>query len=122
MKHLTKAEEQIMKILWQLEEGIVKDILFHLPEPKPAYSTVSTVIRILENKGFVDHRAESYSHIYFPLITEKEYKSFTIDNVMKGFFDNSYQDLLSFLVDERKLDLSELENLTKLIEQLKNKK
>ena len=122
MKDLTKAEEQIMRILWQMKEGIVKDIISQMPSPKPAYSTVSTVIRVLENKGFIDHRAESYSHIYFPIIAEKDYKHFAFDKVMKNFFSNSYHDLVSFLVNEKKMDVAELEEMTKLVADLKNKK
>ncbi|MXV15263.1 BlaI/MecI/CopY family transcriptional regulator [Hufsiella ginkgonis] len=122
MKELTKAEEQIMRILWDLKEGIVKDILEQLPDPKPAYNTVSTVIRVLETKGFVDHKAYGNSHVYFPLIAEKDYKHFAFDKVMTTYFDNSYEHLVSFLVNEKKLDINELEELTRLAEQLKNKK
>lgn len=122
MKQLTKAEEQIMKILWQLENAIVKQIISVMPDPKPAYSTVSTVIRVLENKGFVSHRAEGYSHIYFPLITEKDYKHFALDSVMNGFFQNSYHDLVSFLVNEKKLERAELEELSRLVDNLKKNK
>lgn len=122
MKELTKAEEQVMRILWQLKEAIVKDIINKMPKPKPAYSTVSTVIRVLENKGFIDHRAEGYSHIYFPIITEKDYKHFALDKIMNNFFSNSYHDLVSFLVNEKKMDATELEEMTRLVANLKNKK
>lgn len=122
IRQLTKAEELIMKILWQMGEGVVKDIIFKMPDPKPAYSTVSTVIRILESKGFIDHRVESYSHIYFPLVQEKDYKHFALDSIMNGFFQNSYHDLLSFLVSEKKLEKSEIEELSRLVEKLKKKK
>jgi BlaI family penicillinase repressor len=72
IKELTKAEEQVMQILWQLNEGIVKDVLEKMPEPKPAYDTVSTVIRALEDKGFIDHKAYGNSHVYFAPISEGE--------------------------------------------------
>ena len=121
MKELTKAEEQVMCILWDLKEGIIKDILEQMPDPKPAYNTVSTVIRVLETKGFVDHKAFGNSHVYFPAIAEKDYKSFAFDKVMKTYFENSYKDLVSFLVSEKKIDADELEELTRLAEQLKNK-
>jgi BlaI family penicillinase repressor len=99
IKELTKAEEQIMQILWQLNEAIVKDILDKIPEPKPAYNTVSTVVRVLEGKGFIDHKAYGNSHVYFPLISETDYKKFTFDKMMKNYFDDSYKTLVSFIAD-----------------------
>jgi BlaI family penicillinase repressor len=122
LKELTKAEEQIMQILWQLNEGIVKDIIEKLPEPKPAYNTVSTVVRVLEGKGFIDHKAYGNSHVYFPLITEDAYKKFTFDKLMNNYFDNSYKSLVSFIADEKNLGLKELDELTELINKLKTKK
>ena len=122
MKELTKAEEQVMQILWQLKEAIVKDLLEKMAEPKPAYNTVSTVVRVLEGKGFIDHKAYGNSHVYFPLVTEEEYKKFTFDKMMKNYFSNSYHSLVSFLVNEKNLSMQELEEITKLAEKLKNKK
>ncbi|HEK20289.1 MULTISPECIES: BlaI/MecI/CopY family transcriptional regulator [unclassified Mucilaginibacter] len=121
-KELTKAEEQIMQILWQLKEGIVKDILEQMPEPKPAYNTVSTVVRVLEGKGFIDHKAYGNSHVYFPLISEADYKKFSIDKLMTNYFDNSYKSLVSFIADEKKLGVKELDELSALIEKLKTQK
>ena len=122
MKELTKAEEQVMQILWQLKEAVVKDLLEKMAEPKPAYNTVSTVVRVLEGKGFIDHKAYGNSHVYFPLVTEEEYKKFTFDKMMKNYFSNSYHSLVSFLVNEKNLSMQELEEITKLAENLKNKK
>lgn len=122
LKELTKAEEQIMQILWQLKEGIVKDILEQMPEPKPAYNTVSTVVRVLEGKGFIDHKAYGNSHVYFPLISEADYKKFSIDKLMTNYFDNSYKSLVSFIADEKKLGIKELDELSALIEKLKSEK
>jgi BlaI family penicillinase repressor len=122
VKELTKAEEQIMQILWQLKEAIVKDILERIPEPKPAYNTVSTVVRVLEGKGFIDHKAYGNSHVYFPLISEDDYKKFTFDKLMKNYFSDSYKSLVSFIADEKNLGLKELDELTELINNLKNKK
>jgi len=119
IKELTKAEEQIMQILWQLNEAIVKDIIEQIPEPKPAYNTVSTVVRVLENKGFADHKAYGNSHVYFPIISEADYKKFTFDKMMKSYFNDSYKSLVSFIANEKKLDINELDELTKLIENLK---
>jgi BlaI family penicillinase repressor len=120
IKELTKAEEQIMRILWQLNEGIVKDVLEQMPEPKPAYNTVSTVIRVLETKGFIDHKAYGNSYVYFPIVAEEDYKKFAFDKVMNNYFSNSYQSLVSFLVTEKNLSINELEEITKLAEKLKN--
>jgi len=120
LKELTKAEEQVMQILWQLKEAIVKDIIEQMPDPKPAYNTVSTVVRVLEGKGFIDHKAYGNSHVYYPLVTDDQYKKFTFDKMMKNYFRNSYQSLVSFIVDEKKLGVKELDELTSLIDQLKN--
>lgn len=122
MKELTKAEEQVMQILWQLKEAIVKQILDKMPdEPKPAYNTVSTVVRVLESKGFVDHKAYGNSHVYFPIVSEDEYKKFAFDKVIKSYFNNSYKTLVSYLVKEQKLNLSELAELILLAERSRNK-
>jgi BlaI family penicillinase repressor len=122
IKELTKAEEQVMQILWQLNEAIVKDIIEEMPDPKPAYNTVSTVVRVLEGKGFIDHKAYGNSHVYFPAINETDYKKFTFDKMMNNYFDNSYKSLVSFIADEKDLDLKELDELTALLDKLKNKK
>ncbi|MBD1394919.1 BlaI/MecI/CopY family transcriptional regulator [Mucilaginibacter glaciei] len=122
LKELTKAEEQIMQILWQLNEAIVKDILDKIPDPKPAYNTVSTVVRVLEGKGFIDHKAYGNSHVYFPLVSEDAYKKFTFDKLMNNYFDNSYKSLVSFIADDKDLGLKELDELTELLNKLKNKK
>lgn len=122
MKELTKAEEQVMQILWALGEGMVKDIIEKMPAPKPAYNTVSTVVRVLEGKGFIDHKAYGNSHVYFAAVPEADYKKFTFDKMMSGYFSNSYQSLVSFLVREKNLSIEELQELTQLAEKLKNKK
>jgi BlaI family penicillinase repressor len=122
IKELTKAEEQVMQILWQLNEAIVKDIIERMPDPKPAYNTVSTVVRVLEGKGFIDHKAYGNSHVYFPLISEAAYKKFTFDKMMNNYFDNSYKSLVSFIADEKKLGIKELDELTALLDKLKNKR
>ncbi|HEY2580930.1 MAG TPA: BlaI/MecI/CopY family transcriptional regulator [Mucilaginibacter sp.] len=122
IKELTKAEEQVMQILWLLKEAMVKDIIEEMSDPKPAYNTVSTVVRVLEGKGFIDHKAYGNSHVYFSKISESDYKKFTFDKMMKSYFSNSYQSLVSFIVDEKKLDVNDLDELSSLIDKLKNKK
>ncbi|WP_461449331.1 BlaI/MecI/CopY family transcriptional regulator [Mucilaginibacter sp.] len=121
IKELTRAEEQLMQILWQLQKGFVKDIIEELPEPKPAYNTVSTIIRILETKGFVDHIAFGKTHEYFPIISKEDYQNFATDKLMSGYFDNSVQHMFSYFVKKEKIDLNEADEIMKLIEKLKNK-
>jgi len=121
IKELTRAEEQLMQILWQLQKGFVKDIIEELPEPKPAYNTVSTIIRILETKGFVDHQAFGKTHEYFPIISKEDYQNFATDKLMSGYFDNSVQHMFSYFVKKEKIDLNEADEIMKLIEKLKNK-
>ena len=121
IKELTRAEEQLMQILWQLQKGFAKDIIEELPEPKPAYNTVSTIIRILETKGFVDHIAFGKTHEYFPIISQDDYQNFATDKLMNGYFDNSVRHMFSYFVKKEKIDLNEADEIMKLIEKLKNK-
>ena len=113
MKELTKAEEQIMQELWLLEKAFVKEIVDKLPEPKPAYNTVSTIIRILEKKGFVDHYAYGKTHQYFPLISKTDYTKSYFKNFLSGYFSNSFQEMVSFFAKEDKMSLSDLEEIIK---------
>jgi len=113
MKELTKAEEQVMQELWALEKAFVKDIIDRLPEPKPAYNTVSTIIRILEKKGFVDHYAYGKTHQYFPLISKTDYTKSYFKNFLSGYFSNSFQDMVSFFAKEDKMSLSDLEEMVR---------
>ncbi|UTW62551.1 BlaI/MecI/CopY family transcriptional regulator [bacterium SCSIO 12741] len=110
---LTKAEEQIMQVLWKLKRGVVHDIIAELPDPKPAYTTVSTLIRILEKKGFVDHKAYGKTYEYFPKISRKKYSGKIADRFLQGYFDGSTQSLVSFFVKEKKLSTKELEEILK---------
>lgn len=119
LKELTKAEEQIMHELWEMEGGFVKDIIERLPEPKPAYNTVSTIIRILETKGFVDHESFGKSHRYFPKIEKEEYKKLITGKLLKGYFENSASSMLSFFLEEKKLNVQDLDEIMKLIQQHK---
>jgi predicted transcriptional regulator len=123
MKELTKAEEQIMQILWQIEKGFVNDILEKLPEPKPAYNTVSTIVRILEKKGFVAHKAYGKTHEYYPLLSKKEYTKKYFGSFMTNYFSNSYTALASFLARDKNISIRELEEMKKLMEEeIKRKK
>ena len=122
MKQLTKAEEQVMQILWNLEKAFVRDILDKLPKPKPAYNTVSTIVRILEKKGFVGYKAFGKTHEYYPLVTKPSYRKSFFTGVLKNYFENSYQSLTSFFTREQNLSLDELEEIRKMIDEEIEKK
>ncbi len=113
MKELTKAEEEIMQVLWNLEAAFVKEIIDRLPEPKPAYNTVSTIVRILQEKGFVGHEAFGKSHKYHPLITKASYTQSFMKGFVKKYFSGSYQQMVSFFTKQEELSLNELEQLLK---------
>lgn len=119
--NLTRAEEEIMLILWKIQSGFVRDILNHFKDPKPAYNTVSTIVRILEDKGFVAHKAFGKSHQYYPLISKSQYSRHQISNLVSGYFSNSFKDLVSFMAEEEDLSLRDLDELKKIINN-KNKK
>jgi BlaI family transcriptional regulator, penicillinase repressor len=115
LKELTRAEDQVMQILWKLKKAFVKDIIEEMPEPKPAYNTVSTIIRILETKGFVDHKAYGKTHEYFPIISREKYTKFYLNNMLTGYFNGSFNNLVSFFAKENKLNANDLEKLLKEI-------
>lgn len=112
---LTKAEEQIMQVLWKLKKGFVKDIIPHLPDPKPAYSTVSTIIRILVDKGIVTYTAYGKTHEYYPLVSKEVYSRQRIKDLMLAFFDGSPRQLLSFLAKKEDVSLQDFEEIVKTI-------
>ncbi|WP_066221841.1 BlaI/MecI/CopY family transcriptional regulator [Formosa haliotis] len=119
MKSLTKAEEEIMQVLWQLEHANVKAIIEELPDPKPAYNTVSTIVRILESKGFVDYEKQGKGHFYFPLISKQDYSNQSLNTLVDNYFQGSFKSLVSFFVKKNDMSLKELEAVMKEIE--KNK-
>jgi BlaI family transcriptional regulator, penicillinase repressor len=119
---LTNAEEQIMQVLWKIKKGFVKDILEQFNEPKPAYNTISTFVRILETKGMVSHKAYGNSHQYFPLVSKKEYSKSHLNKFASNYFGNSIKDLVSFFTENNKLSVNEIDETIKLLNDLKNKK
>jgi len=108
---LTKAEEQIMQMVWEMEEGIVKEIRLRFDEPRPARNTVSTVVRILERKGYIGHKVSGNKHIYYPLVSKDEYSKSQLFGLMENYFNNSFPALASFFAKEKDLTLKELEEL-----------
>jgi len=119
---LTKAEEQIMHIIWELDRVLVRDILEQLPEPKPAYNTVSTVVRVLEKKGFVDHKSYGTTYEYFPQISKEEYTRFHFREFLSKYFDNSFPQMASFFAKEHNIGIEDLEEIVKEIEKELEKK
>lgn len=115
MKQLTKAEEEIMQILWQLEKANVKAIIEHFPQPKPAYNTVSTIVRILESKGFVDYEKQGKGHIYFPLVKKQDYSNQSLNKLVDNYFQGSFKSMVSFFVKENDMSTKELEIILKEI-------
>ena len=123
MKELTRAEEQVMQILWRLGKAFVKDLVEEMPEPKPAYNTVSTIIRILEKKGFVGHNAYGNTHEYFPAVSKKDYTGTFLKGFIKNYFGDSYRQLVSFFAKEEDLSVSEMEDIINMLkEELKKQK
>ena len=123
MKELTKAEEQIMQYLWKLEKAFLKDIIEEFPDPRPAYTTISTVVRVLVKKGFIGFKTYGKVNQYYPLVSKKVYTRDFMKGVLKSFFNDSVGGFTSFFAKEQDLSLSELEEMKSLIEdQIKNKK
>ncbi|HKM92955.1 MAG TPA: BlaI/MecI/CopY family transcriptional regulator [Prolixibacteraceae bacterium] len=108
---LTKAEEQIMQIMWDMGEGMVRDIRDRFSDPKPARNTVSTIIRVLESKGVVSYRSKGNTHVYFPLVSKNEYSKKQLFLLMKNYFNNSFPQMATFFARENDLTIEELEQL-----------
>ena len=115
MKTLTQAEEEIMHILWQLQEANIAAVIDEMPEPKPAYNTVSTITRILESKKFVDYRKEGRGHIYFPIVSKDAYSRATAGKFASNYFKGSYKSMVSFFMEQEKLSVQDLEEILKEI-------
>ncbi len=122
IKELTRAEEQLMQILWKLGKGYVKDLVNEFPDPKPAYNTVSTIIRILEKKGVVAHRSYGNTHEYYPLISREDYSKRYLGSFVNRFFGNSYHNLFSFFAETEQVSLKELEAIEKMVKKEIDKK
>ena len=117
MKSLTKAEEQIMQILWDLNEGVVKDVVEKFDEPRPAYTTVATVLKVLEKKGFVAIKKVGNVNLFFPEISKKDYTGFQFSSLLKNYFNGSFPKMATFFARENNLSLDELEEIMKITEE-----
>ena len=116
-KELTRSEEQVMHILWDLKTAFIKDIVEQFDPPRPAYTTVSTMVRILEKKGFVGHRAYGKTHEYFPRVAKKAYTRHLVKSLMSNYFNDSFRQMVSFFSREKGLSVAELEEIKHLLEE-----
>lgn len=117
MKELTKAEQQVMQVLWEIQKGYVHDIIEKLPEPKPAYNTVSTIVRILVKKEFVGYEAYGKTHEYHPLVQKEVYSKQFLNTFLGGYFEGSFKNLVSFFAKEENMDIEDIDNLMSQVKQ-----
>jgi BlaI family transcriptional regulator, penicillinase repressor len=122
MVTLTKAEERIMKILWGIGEGFIKDIIEQFPDPKPPYNSVSTIVRVLVQKEIIGFTAYGNSHKYHPLISREEYSKGQLSRLVKDYYNNSLREVVSFFSESKKLDENELNEVMDMLKELKSKK
>jgi len=122
MVTLTKAEERIMQILWDLERGFIKDIQEQFPQPKPPYNTISTIVRVLVKKEIVSFKSYGGSYQYYPLITREEYRGEQMGRLMNNYFGNSLKEVVSFFSETKDLDVDEVNEALQMLEELKNSK
>jgi len=115
MKKLAKREEQIMQVLWEIGPAFVKEIIEHLPEPKPHYNSVSTMVRILETKGFIGHKAFGKSHQYFSKVSKDDYQKKAVNDILSNFFNNSTSEMVAYFAKQEKINEDELRDIIKLI-------
>jgi len=122
MVTLTKAEERIMQILWDLERGFIKDIQAQFPDPQPPYNTISTIVRVLVKKEIVSYKSYGGSYQYFPLITKEEYRSEQLGRLMNNYFGNSLKEVVNFFSEKKDLDVEDLDEAMRMLEELKQQK
>jgi predicted transcriptional regulator len=119
IKPLTKAEEQVMQVLWKFDAAYMKDIIDAMPEPKPHNNTIATIIKILVDKGYISHEVHGRVHCYTPVISKEEYSSSSIKTLVQGYFEGSFSDVVSFMLKQKDLKVSDLEML---LQEIKKKK
>ena len=122
MKVLTKAEEQVMQVLWKLEKGFLREIIDAMPAPKPHQNTVATLLKILVDKEFVSITVLGRQHLYTPLVGKDEYSKRTMKQIVKGYFEGSFSNVVSFMVRENNISIEELESLLAQIKKQQNQK
>jgi predicted transcriptional regulator len=119
---LTRAEDQIMQILWKIEKGFIKDILKHFDEPKPAYTTVATIVKILEKKNIVSHKPFGNAHQFYPLISKEDYSKTHVNMIFSKYFKSSIKDVVSFFADNNTVNINDIDNAINLLNEIKNNK
>ena len=122
MVTLTKAEEKIMKILWSIEKGFIKDIIEQYPTPKPPYNSVSTIVRVLVQKEIIGYKAYGNSHQYYPMISKAAYSKGQMKRLVTDYYNNSLSQVVNFFTESKKLDEKELDEAMRMLEALKAKK
>ncbi|MBN2861843.1 MAG: BlaI/MecI/CopY family transcriptional regulator [Bacteroidales bacterium] len=122
MKEITKAQEDVLKAVWEIENGAVADVLERLPYPKPAYNTVATVIKVLERKGYVGHRTYGKTHVYYPLVSREEYANHVVKEAFTGLFKGSLQQMVSPFIRNSNIYIRDLEELRRMLESEIDKK
>jgi BlaI family penicillinase repressor len=115
MVKLAKREEQIMIVFWDLKKAFIRDIIPHLPDPKPHYNSVATIVKILEDKGFLAHEAVGNMYQYFPVVDREDYQKHAIKDIVSQYFDNSYPRMLAFFAKEQNLSEEELSEIVNII-------
>lgn len=116
MIEITKAQEDILKALWEIKDGAVSDVLNALPEPKPAYNTVATVIKVLEKKGYASHRTYGKTYVYYATVSKQEYSQHVLRDTFKGLFNGSLSQMVSHFVKNKEVNIHELEELKEMVE------
>ena len=122
MYTLTKAEERIMQILWDIEKGFINDILEKFPEPKPPYNSVSTIVRVLVKKDIVSFKKYGNTYEYYPMISREEYRKGQMGRLVKDYFSNSFKQVVNFFSEKPDLDVEEIEEVMKMLEEIKQEK
>lgn len=120
MKELTKAEEQVMQVLWKIGQGFAADLIANFPEPKPAYNTILTVVRILEKKGVVDHETFGKANRYYPLVSKEQYSQLFMQNFVQHYFDNSFKSMVSFFAQNKDISMEDLDEIRRMIDAAQN--
>jgi len=122
MASLTKAEERIMKILWKIEKGFINNIIEHFPDPKPPYNSVSTIVRVLVKKEIVSFKKYGNTYEYFPLISKEDYRKSQMGKIIKDYYNNSLKQVVNFFSENKDIDIDEVDEVMKMLNELKNKK
>ena len=123
LQEITRAQEDILRVLWDLQEGAIGDVLNEIPDPKPAYNTVATVIKVLEKKGYLSHKTFGKTNVYYPLVSKKEYARNVLRGTVSSLFNGSVNQLVSHFVKDKEVDIQELEAIRNMLEEeIKNQK